>query len=289
MTSADAPVWADLHSHTTASDGTFTPTELINAARAAELSYVAVTDHDTTGGLAEAISAARVAGLRFIPGVELSAEGAPGKCHLLGLGIDPAHAEMNEMLAQLSANRRERNEKIAQRLTSLGIPLTLEEVTLSAPPGANVGRPHFAQFLVDKGVVSTIKEAFDRYLSDTGPAYVKKAVLTPEEAISLIHKAGGLCFIAHPGLVRLAEHETDETRIAALKALGMDGVEVYYPAHTPAQAERFLRLAQKMGLLVTGGSDFHGANKPHITLGRVVEDARLPAESISPQVLVRAL
>jgi len=289
MASADAPIWADLHAHTTASDGTFTPTELVHAGHAASLSYLAVTDHDTTGGLAEAIAAAREARLRLVPGVELSAEGPPGKCHLLGLGIDPAHAEMSETLAQLSANRRERNEKIAQRLTRLGVPVTLKEVTRSAPAGANVGRPHFAQFLVNKGVVGTITEAFDRYLSDTGPAYVKKAVLTPEEAIALIHRAGGFCFLAHPGLVRLAEHETDATRIAALKALGMDGIEVYYPAHTPAQSERFLRLAAKMHLLVTGGSDFHGAVKPHIMLGRVIDGAPLPAGHLSPQLLERAV
>jgi 3',5'-nucleoside bisphosphate phosphatase len=282
-------VYADFHAHTTASDGTFTPTELVQAARAAGLTYLAVTDHDTTAGVPEAIEAARGTGLRLLPGVELSADGPPGKCHLLGLGIDPFHPHLNETLALLSENRRTRNEKIAVRLRALGVDITLEEVTRAAPPGANVGRPHFAQVLVEKGVVSGTKEAFDRFLADGKAANVEKETLTPVDAIALVHEAGGLCFLAHPALVRLAAHETDETRLVALKSLGMDGVEAYYSSNTPAQTAKYLRLAEKLGLLVTGGSDFHGANKPDVPLAIVNDGARLPAALLPSALLEKSI
>jgi hypothetical protein len=284
------PLYADLHAHTTASDGTFTPTELVQAARVAGLTYLAVTDHDTLSGLPEAIAAAReVGGIRLLCGVELSADGPPGKCHLLGLGIDPAHAGLKNTLATLSANRRERNARMAERLGTLGVPVTLEEVTAVAPPGANVGRPHFAQTMVMKGYVRDTREAFDHYLGDTAAGYVEKQTLTPAEAIELVHDAGGLCFVAHPGLMKLAEHETQETRAAALKALGLDGLEAYYSAYPPVQTERFARLAAKLGLLVTGGSDFHGANKPDVPLGIVNDGAPLPADLLPRALLERAL
>lgn len=283
------PAYADLHAHTTASDGTLTPAGLVAAAKAAGLTYLAVTDHDTLSGLPAALAAARTTGIRLLCGVELSAEGAPGKCHLLGLGIDPDHAPLRDTLAQLSENRRARNEKMAVRLSALGMPLSLGEVTALAPPGANVGRPHFAAALVAKGYVRDAREAFDRYLGDEAAAYVEKATLTPAECAALIHDANGLCFVAHPGLLRLAEHETHETRLAAYRAVGVDGIEAYYGANTPAQTDRFVRLAARLGLLVTGGSDFHGANKPDVFLGRVLDGAPLPASLLPPALLGRAI
>lgn len=278
------PAYADFHAHTTASDGTFTPTELVRAAHDAGLTYLAVTDHDTTHGVPEAMQAAKENGIRLLPGVELSAEGQPGKCHLLGLGIDPDHGPLIDTLRQLSENRRQRNEKMAQRLTGLGVPITLEEVTAAAPPGANVGRPHFADVLVQKGYVRDKYEAFARYLGDDAAGYVEKETLSPADAIRLVHDAGGYCFLAHPALVKMNEHETFETRWAAYQALGLDGIEAYYNLHTPAQTERFVRLAQKLNLLVTGGSDFHGANKPDVRLGEVIDGAKLNAELL-PEVL----
>jgi hypothetical protein len=280
-------MYADLHTHTTASDGTLTPTELVRAARERGLSLLAITDHDTTAGVAEARRAAAGDGaaVRIVPGVELSAEGPPGKCHLLGLGIDPDDETLREALARLSGDRQTRNARMAERLRALGVPLTLDEVAAVAPAGANVGRPHFAQALVEKGIVVTLKEAFDRFLGDGAPAYVAKAVLSPADAIALIHGAGGRAFVAHPGLLRLREHETHEGRLRDLQALGMDGVEAYYGAHAPAQTERFLRLARKLGLLVTGGSDFHGANKPEVLLGAVVDGRPLPLGALPPELL----
>ncbi len=264
---------ADLHTHTTASDGTFTPSELVEAAHARGISLLAVTDHDTTAGVAEARAVALARGMAFLPGVELSAEGAPGKCHLLGLGIDPAHPRLIQTLQSLSENRRLRNLKMIARLNTLGVPVTMDEVFAHAPVGANVGRPHFAAALVARGAVASTREAFTRYLADDAPGNVEKETLSPEAAIALVHEAGGLCFLAHPGLLRLAEHETHETRIRALATLGLDGIEAYYSAYSPAEEARFLRLAEKLGLLVTGGSDFHGANKPDVPLG-IVRDGK---------------
>jgi predicted metal-dependent phosphoesterase TrpH len=268
---------ADLHAHTTASYGELTPTELIAAAKAAGVGVLAVTDHDTTGGVAEATLAAEKAGIRLVPGVELSAEGAPGKCHLLGLNIDPADAALIETLTRISEARRVRNDRMAARLRSLGVDITLDEVTAAAPRGANVGRPHFAALLIAKGAAKDNTEAFARFLSDDGPAYVEKETLSPAEAIRLIQGAGGRCFLAHPGLLRLARHETFETRLRDLKALGIDGLEAYYGKHSPVQNEQFVRLADKLGLMVTGGSDFHGPVVSEARLNAVLDGQPLPA------------
>ncbi len=288
-----ASVFVDFHAHTTASDGTATPTELVHAARAAGLYAVAVTDHDTTAGVAEAQNAAqalRDAGdkgaPRVLPGVELSAEGRPGKCHLLGLGVDPAHAGLTRTLAELSENRRARNEKMAARLRALGVSITLEEVTAVAPPGANVGRPHFAQTLVQKGVVKDAREAFDKYLADSAPGYIVKTTLSPADAIQLIHDAGGLCFLAHPGLINFARlpGHTEESLLKAFQELGLDGVEAYYSSYTPAVTDRFVRIAQRLKLEITGGSDFHGTAKPHVRLSGILNEGAnpLPLSFLSP-------
>lgn len=272
---------ADLHTHTTASDGTFTPTELVTAAHACGLSLVAVTDHDTTAGIAEAQAVAAQLQIDFISGVELSAEGAPGKCHLLGLGIDPHYPPLQQTLRQLSENRRQRNEKIITRLNVLGVAMTMEDVLAFTPPGANLGRPHFAAALVARGAVADTREAFTRFLGDEAAAYVTKETLSPAKAIALVHEAGGLCFLAHPGLLRLAAHETYESRVRALQALDLDGIEAYYSSYSPAEEAQFLRLAEKLTLLVTGGSDFHGANKPHVALG-IVRDGKPLSRDLLP-------
>ncbi len=256
----------------------------MRAAAARGLSVLAVTDHDTTAGTAEAARAAAEAGIRLVPGVELSAEGPPGKCHLLGLGIDPDHAGLQETLRRLSEARRDRNARMVERLQALGAPLTLDEVIAAAPPGANVGRPHFAQALLQKGVVATPAEAFNRFLGDNAPAYVPKAVLPPADAIALIQGAGGLAFLAHPGLLRLEPGESPRDRLRALQAAGLDGVEAFYSQHTLPQTERFLDLARDLGLLVTGGSDFHGANKPGVALGDVVEGHGVPLDRLPAQL-----
>jgi len=284
--------YADLHAHTTASDGTATPEELVQTAVNAGLTYLAVTDHDTANAVSAALAEAkRIGSLRLIPGVEISARGKPGSCHLLGLGVDHTNPALSGTLADLLTARNERNLALAERLTRLGVPITVEEVTAYAPLGANVGRPHFALALLGKGYVQSLQEAFDRYLGDTAAGFVPKDDLSPEDAIALVHQVGGLCFLAHPGLLKLAEHETFTTRIKAYAALGLDGIEAYYSKHSPVETRNFLKIAERLNLLVTGGSDFHGNNRPGTFLNRVLNEGTepLPADLLPPQLLERAL
>ena len=285
-------MFADFHAHTTASDGTATPEELARTAKDAGLTYLAVTDHDTAKSVGAVIAEARrLGGLRIVPGVEISARGNPGSCHLLGLGVDYAHPALNNTLSTVLAARNERNRLLAERLTRLGAPVTVVEVTASAPAGANIGRPHFAQVLMAKGHAASLQEAFDRYLGDNSAGFVPKEDLSPADAIALIHSVGGLSFLAHPGLLNLARHETMETRIRAYKDAGLMGIEAYYSRHTPAQTDVFLRLAAKHDLLVTGGSDYHGANRPGTYLNRVLNEGTepLPTSLLPDMLLARAV
>lgn len=281
-------VSADFHAHTTASDGTATPEELARTATDAGLSYLAVTDHDTAKAVGAVIAEARRIGtMKIVPGVEISARGKPGSCHLLGLGVDYLAPSLNDTLAELLAARNERNELLAERLTRLGAPVTVAEVRGYAPIGSNLGRPHFAQTLLAKGYVLSLQEAFDRYLGDNAAGFIPKEDLSPADSIALIHSVGGLSFLAHPGLLTLSRHETMETRIKEYKETGLVGIEAYYSRHTPAQTEMFLRLAQKYGLLVTGGSDYHGANRPGTYLNRVLNEGTEPLPAgLLPEILL---
>lgn len=285
-------LYADFHAHTTASDGTATPEELARTAAEAGLDYLAVTDHDTAKAVGAVVAEAKqIGGLKILPGVEISARGKPGSCHLLGLGVDYRNPTLDDTLAALLAARNERNELLAERLTRLGAPVTVAEVRGYAPVGANLGRPHFAQTLLAKGYVESLTEAFERYLGDNAAGFIPKDDLSPADSIALIHSVGGLSFLAHPSLLSLAGHETMETRIKAYKDAGLVGIEAYYSRHTPAQTEMFLRLAQKYGLLVTGGSDFHGANRPGTYLNRVLNEGTepLPANLLPDVLLERAV
>lgn len=268
----------DLHAHTTASDGSLTPTELVRQARQIGLIALAVTDHDTIHGLGEAMDAAAESDLDLVPGVELSVEDDAGRFHLLGYLFDPNHDELQATLAEIRKSREARNAQMADKMARLGLPVTMDDVRAVAGEDAEViARPHFAQALVQKGVVKTVQEAFDTYLANGKPLYMPKQILTAADAIALIHRAGGLAVMAHPGLVPLSEVAL-RNRIAALtKDSGLDGIEAYYSQHTAAQTERFLALASEIGLAATGGSDFHGAPKPHVPLG-IVYDGQ-PASS----------
>lgn len=272
----------DLHTHTTASDGSLTPTALIQQAHGIGLAALAVTDHDTLGGLAEAAGAARELGMDFLPGVELSVEDKDGRFHLLGYGFDPEFPELAEKLAQLRRGRAARNVQMAEKMAELGLPVTLDDVRAAAKKHSGDGdeseviaRPHFAQALISKGVVASVQEAFDKYLASGKPLYQAKEVLPPADAIALLHRAGGVAVMAHPGLIPLSEAAL-AARVAALHdEAGLDGIEALYSQHSPADTERFLDLARRHDLLVTGGSDFHGTPKPHVPLGIVSE--RKPA------------
>ena len=260
----------DLHVHTTASDGSLTPAELVGKAHALGLTALAVTDHDTLAGLAEARAAAQEIGLDLVPGVELSVEDDAGRFHLLGYGFDPENDVLAKTLITLRRSRAARNEQMAQKMVSLGLPVTMDDVRAEAGEDAQViARPHFARALIKKGVVTSVAEAFDKYLSTGKPLYLPKEVLTPHDAIALIHGAGGVAVMAHPGLVPLDEAALAKRLESLTREDGLDGLEAYYSQHSPADTDRFLALAARLGLLVTGGSDFHGIAKPHVPLGVV--------------------
>lgn len=272
----------DLHAHTSASDGSLTPTELVQKATGLGLSALAVTDHDTIHGLPEAIEAASGSDLDLVAGVELSVEDDAGRFHLLGYLFDPNHDELLSTLAQIRKSRAERNALMAEKMRRLGLPVTMDDVRAEAGENAEViARPHFAQALMRKGVVSSVQEAFNRYLATGKPLYMPKQILTAADAIALLHRAGGLAVMAHPGLVPLND-EALRNRIESLaRDSGLDGIEAYYSQHTPAQTERFLAIADRLNLAVTGGSDFHGASKPHVPLGVVCDGQPAPPQLLA--------
>ncbi len=278
----------DLHTHTTASDGSLSPTALLQQAHALGLAALAVTDHDTIGGLAEAAGAARELGMDFLPGVELSVEDSDGRFHLLGYGFDPDFPELAEKLAQLRRGRAARNVQMAEKMAELGLPVTLDDVRAAAKKHSGdaeesevIARPHFAQALISKGIVGSVQEAFDKYLASGKPLYQAKEVLTPADAIALLHRAGGVAVMAHPGLVPLSEAAL-AARVAALHdEAGLDGLEALYSQHSSAETERFSELARRHSLLITGGSDFHGTPKPHVPLGIVSGGKPAPASLLA--------
>ncbi len=246
---------ADLHAHSTASDGQHAPTEVIALAAARGVTLLSLTDHDSIDGLMEGETAARQAGLAWIPGVELSCEGER-EIHLLGYGVDARDGAWHAFFAELQAQRRTRAMAILERLRELGVCLPQEAVLGAA--AHSVSRTHIAQGLMDAGAVTSIKEAFARYLRTGGPAYVARPTLTVADAVARLRARGAVPVLAHPGLIPV--HEEVLTRwIAAWHEAGLMGIEVHYPRHTPEQIRRFERLARGLGLLVTGGSDFHGA------------------------------
>lgn len=255
----------DLHLHTTHSDGSCTPAEVVGLAHQAEVTALAITDHDITTGLTEASAAGEALGIEIIPGVEISSSLGNSELHILGYFLDWQDTPLNERLKTLRDSRHRRNPKIIERLQSLGIDLTYEEVRALAGSDS-VGRPHIARALMDKGVVTSAKEAFDRFLAEGKPAYVPRDLPSPAEAIHWIKAARGLAVLAHPTWVRCTDQSLVEL-VRQLKADGLDGLEVYYSTHAARQTREYLSLAQQLGLLVTGGSDFHGLTKPDIEVG----------------------
>lgn len=260
----------DLHCHSTCSDGTLTPEELAERGRA--FTAFALTDHDNCEGCARFLAACRgQAGLR-LAGVELSVEPGAGysKLHLLGLGIDPASPRLNAFLDAVRAGRNERNARIVARLAELGMPIAEEEL-LKYANGRIVARPHIARVLMDHGWANGVKDAFDRILGDGKPAYVTRYHPAQAEAIEVVHAAGGVAVLAHPRY-----WTPDFARLRAglvrLKDLGLDAVEAVYGANLPEETVEHLRMARELGLAVTAGSDFHGANKPTIALGMATDD-----------------
>jgi len=268
----------DLHAHTTASDGDQSPAQLVQRAHEIGLTALAVTDHDTTASLPEALEAGRRFGVEIVPGIELSAEVEIGQCHILGLLIDPSNANLNERLREVIENRDKRNERIVAKMQNeLHFEITLEEVEAESG-GLVVARPHFAKVLLRKGYVTSMQQAFDDYLGKGAKAYVERDRLTPEECIALIHGAGGVAILAHPNNLK-RDAEGTEAEILRLKALGMDGIEARYNRHSPEENARYLDLAARHDLLTSGGSDFHGPTvKPTVYLGHVEGEQPAPLE-----------
>lgn len=255
----------DLHLHTTHSDGSQSPAEVVRLAHEAGVSALAITDHDITTGLPEAIAAGQELGIEIIPGIEISSRHGESELHVLGYFLKWQDAQLNERLMTLRESRHRRNPKIIELLQAAGIDITYDEVRAVAGSDS-VGRPHIARVLMDKKVVTTAKEAFDRFLAEGKAAYVPRDLPAPVDAIRWIKDAGGLAVLAHPTWVKTTEGTlTDLAR--QLKEQGLDGVEVHYSTHTPRQTRTYLSLAKQLGLLVTGGSDFHGMTKPDIEVG----------------------
>jgi predicted metal-dependent phosphoesterase TrpH len=255
----------DLHTHTDRSDGTFAPAELVRLAAARGLDVVAVTDHDTTEGLEEAIAVGSEAGIEIVPGVELSAEHEGRSIHVLCYWMDVANAGLQEELQRLRDERFLRGERMVGKLRDLGMPIEFERVREIAR-GDNVVRPHVAQAMVEAGVVETEEEAFDRWIGDGRPAHVGKHALPPLDAVALILGAGGVCALAHPGMWG-NETSVPEELIEAMAQGGMGGLEVDHTDHTLEQRERYRTLAGRLGLVATGGSDCHGTRYVPIRLG----------------------
>lgn len=271
-------IWAsmiDLHVHTNASDGTFSPREVVRLAAGKAIKAIAITDHDTVAGIPEAQREGAVVGVEVIVGVELSVEWSHGILHVLGYFLDTHHPELLRVLDDLKRIREERTPRILAKLKDLDVHVSREEVEREAAGGVP-GRPHLARVLVQKGYVPDIQQAFDRYLRRGAAAYVRKPKILPADAFRLIIESGGLPALAHPySLLDLPDVRLEEI-LDRLKPLGLAGIEVYYPMHTPDQTAHFLDLAHVYGLVVTGGTDFHGANKPGIELGVIEGIAPLP-------------
>ncbi len=242
----------DLHVHTTASDGSLTPAEVVQLALDRGLAAIALADHDTLAGFAEAQASAEGTGLEVVPGVEISSDWPVGDFHILGLYVDPWDGPLNESLAAMRAARLHRARKMLEKLAALGMPLDWEEVAAFANGSSVVGRLHVARAMVRRGYVPAIPEAFQHYIGRDGPAYVPRLRMTPVEVIGLIRRAGGIAVLAHPAASGLVEH------IPILASLGLQGIEVFYPSHSLEDVKVLLRLARQYRLLVTGGSDFHG-------------------------------
>ncbi len=260
--------YIDLHTHSTASDGSFSPRELVRLAKARGLKAMALTDHDTIDGLPEALAAGEEFGIEVIPGVEISARHPGGSMHILGYFLDYRSEALAARLAVLKQARKDRNPQIIAKLNNLGIPLTLEQVE-ALSGGGQLGRPHIAQALYQGGYVGSLQEAFDIYLGNNGLAYVSKFRFPPEEALGMIREARGIPVLAHPFTLGPQTTETLRPILKDLMKMGLAGLECYYPEHTFAQEALYLYLARELGLLITGGSDFHGNAKPEVNLGRI--------------------
>lgn len=262
---------ADLHIHSTASDGRLSPAAVVKEAARRGLKYIALTDHDTVDGIAEATAAARdFPSLKLIPGAEISTDLPGGEAHVLGYFIDYKSRQLLEKLEKFRNSRLNRARGMVDRLDKLGVHLDWQRIEQIA--GSSVmGRPHIAQAMLEKGYIESFKQAFTDYIGHDGPAYVERDKLTPAEAVELIIKARGVAVLAHPFTVG-----QPEAMIAELKAVGLGGLETYYNGYSDEEIDRLAAMAQKYQLITTGGSDYHGIDSGETAIG----DIDLPLESV---------
>jgi predicted metal-dependent phosphoesterase TrpH len=274
----------DLHLHTTYSDGSHPPAEVLQMARAANVTALAITDHDTVDGITDAIEAGGALGIEVIPGIELSARepqrSQDTELHILGYFLDWQSLDLHAALAHLRTTRHTRNPQMVAKLNELGIDITYDDVLALAGNGA-VGRPHIARVLMERGYVRSAKEAFDRYLAAGAAAYVPRELPAPAEAIALIRAAGGVPVLAHPSWLERSDQGIFKT-CESLKAEGLMGIEVHYSTHKPEQTAQYLDTATRLELLITGGSDFHGVTKPDIEVGVGRGSLRVPEKLLEP-------
>ena len=278
--------YVDLHLHTTASDGVLSPSEIVRYAKVKGLQAIAITDHDTIEGCEEGLSEGKKIGFEVIPGIEISAEHSPGSMHILGFFLDIHHPFLNERLAYLQKARAERNPKIVEKLNRLGINITFEEV-VKASGGGQVGRPHFANVLLEKEYVRSFQEAFDRFLKKGAPAYVDKLRFTSKEALHFINESKGVAALAHPNTLGMNGYSELEKLILRLVGEGLKGIEVYYPEHSAGEVAQYKTLAERYGLLMTGGTDYHGIEKNGLDIGVGRGDMKLPYSIVENLKAVR--
>lgn len=274
----------DLHTHSIYSDGSNTPQELIRLAQANGITTLSLTDHDTMEGVGPLVALGQEYAIDIITGVEISARYNKQSLHILGYGIDPANSFFTTWLLRLQDGREERNHKILNSLHHLGVDISIEEIDQVSATGLT-GRPHFAQLLIKKGVVRSFEEAFRHYLGKGQKAWHSRFCYDAIEAIRTIHEAGGIAVLAHPGQLD-HEHKRQAAIISELTLYGLDGIEVIYPTHSKKFRKTLLALAQKHNLVVTGGSDYHGHNRPANTLAGT-RGSICPSESLLSPVIKR--
>jgi len=270
----------DLHVHTTASDGGLTPGECVDEAARLGLAAIAITDHDTLDGNAEGQARGEELGVEVAPGVEISAEHALRTIHLLGYYPEPGAGDLEALLASLREHREERNPRILERLAALGCPVSYEEVAAEAG-GEVIGRPHIAAVMIRSGYVRDLDQAFDRYLGKGAPAYVERWKAAPADSIEALLGARAVPVLAHPGTMGARSTDEVEAIVRQFVGMGLRGLEVYYHTHTARQTAAYLSLAKRCGLLVTGGTDFHGATKPDVQMGRGCGRLHVPYELLA--------
>ena len=273
----------DLHTHSNCSDGTYSVKELMDYAHEKDLAAIALTDHDTVDGLDEASSYVKenYPDMEIVPGIEFSTVEEGKDVHIVGLYIDHHNEEFKKKLGQFIDSRTVRNKKMCRKLSEeAGIPISYEELTGSFP-GAVLTRAHYAKFMVDRGYAKSRNEVFDKYIGDNCPYYVEREKISPEEAISYVLEAGGVPVLAHPILYHLSDRKLDAL-VARLKNAGLKGIEAIYSTYSPSEERQIKELAAKYDLLISGGSDFHGANKPRIDLGIGMGKLFVPEDLLIP-------